>query len=381
MARIPRQLARRGVAADLPDATSYDAHVGADGELTADLVRGRLNLHNGVTPGGNRIAFLADLPSDGPSVLPMPGRLTLVSGVPVTVSDVAGATSIYYAQTSGAQVSIYDGAGWILRTPGELALALDANGAHAGYHEANKNFDLFVFLDGLTLRFGSGPPWNAGAVAGSDTARGTGAGSTELESLQGLMVNKNAIDLRFGAGSGDIISVPARRATYVGSARMTANGQASDTRRRRLLFNAYNQTLRPLRASEPAVSWVYSATPFVQANGNANNEVEVLCGLVGGLVDLSASCIATSSVFPGQIQTAIGVDGVTPSPDSLTGYESVSLSGAVVQPVARYVGHPGLGKHALKWLVAAHGSGVQTFQGSNSDTVNFKIGLVGLMLG
>lgn len=54
MARIPRQFAREGASVDLADRAAVDAYVGPYGEPIVDS-DGDLRLHDGVTPGGNRL--------------------------------------------------------------------------------------------------------------------------------------------------------------------------------------------------------------------------------------------------------------------------------------------------------------------------------------
>lgn len=50
--RIPRQLARRGAAADLPTQAAFDSYIGPSGELTWDGTRKLLRVHDGAQPGG-----------------------------------------------------------------------------------------------------------------------------------------------------------------------------------------------------------------------------------------------------------------------------------------------------------------------------------------
>ena len=144
------------------------------------------------------------------------GRLTLTSATPVTTSDVTAATTLYYALYTGDLISIYNGTTWRPYAFTELSVALDSNSGHTGYHQSGKNFDAFVINDSGTLRLCTGPAWS------SDTARGTGAGTTELEQYLGAWVNKVSLTCRFGSASGNTVSVTARYATYVGTIRTTA---------------------------------------------------------------------------------------------------------------------------------------------------------------
>lgn len=314
------------------------------------------------------------------------GRLTLTAGVATPISDVSGAINLYYVPGGvGLSVPHWNGTDVEdISISAGLSLVLDPASGHSGYHQAGKNFDLFVFDDVGTMRLGSGPAWNAGTVAGSDTARGTGANSTDLESFEGLIVNKNDISLRFGACSGDLVSVAARQATYVGSFRATADGQATDTRSRRLLFNAYNLRLVSIGVRDVSNTWAYSINTFRQARGDASNKVEILAGLVGNAVSLSLNAIAS---FSGTNQFAgigIGLDSTTTH--AIDSQNGVCFTGNVddfptVNLKASYAGYPGLGYHYLAWLEAGSGAGVQTWYGTNGDTSSFKTGMAGTMLG
>ncbi|MBF9234680.1 hypothetical protein [Microvirga alba] len=59
MARQPRQLARQGAAADLPNRAAVDAYAGPAGEVISDGQR--LRLQDGSTPGGLPVAMMGDV--------------------------------------------------------------------------------------------------------------------------------------------------------------------------------------------------------------------------------------------------------------------------------------------------------------------------------
>lgn len=315
------------------------------------------------------------------SAKPFPqGRLSLTSGVAFPASPVAGATTIYYEPVLGTAISIYDGATFAVKDlAGAIALALDSNSGHTGYQQADRNFDLFVFDDGGTIRLATGPTWNAGAVAGSDTARGTGAGSTELETFGGLLVNKNTITLRWGSASGNTASVPVRRATYVGSFRATANGQASDTPTKRVLFSGYNQAARKLFVSDPVESYNYTSATYRQFNGNAANKVEFLLGLAGILVSALAQCYVSSSDGTARLSTvSIGVDATTSTPSDDVVPGSLAAVAAAQTTFARYLGYPGIGFHYLAPLESGSPSATnQRWFGNNAGTYPVRPGLSG----
>jgi hypothetical protein len=284
------------------------------------------------------------------------GKLTLTSGVPVTETDVVGATVIYFTPSGGNGVSIYDGAQWNVRAVSELVLPLDNNAAHAGYHQASGNFDLFV-IDTGTVRLATGPTWVTGG--GSDIARGTG---TALETFAGVLVNKNAITARFGLNSGDTVSVPARSATYVGSFRATADGQATDSKAKRLLFNAYNASERVLFIPGPATHDYSTATPRV-INNDLANRIDVLLGLTGTMAHLEATnTIGNSTATYRAPANGINLNATTVSFGKWIGVSSASF--ACLD--CFYDGYPGIGFQSFYWIEVGAGADTQSWYQTGS---------------
>jgi hypothetical protein len=309
------------------------------------------------------------------------GRLTLTSGVPNNPSDVAGATTVYYISAgTGRYVPHWTGTNVLpLSIVAGLSMALDPTSGHAGYHQAARNFDIFVFDDAGVTRMGTGPSWNAGAVAGSDNARGTGAGSTDLEAFQGLLVNKNAITLRWGSAAGNTVNVPARQATYVGSIRTVADGQVSDTGSLRFVYNAYNKVMRHLQRYDPAASWVYTSNALRFANGNSDNCLRMLLGLSGEVVSASIQQTAfnTAGSTARPCLVVIPLDGVTYPLGSTAGvFNTPALLTGIATGIAKYDGPPGLGFKQLNWFEG--GNTDITFQGFAAGFA--RSGMTGTML-
>jgi hypothetical protein len=305
------------------------------------------------------------------------GRLTLTSATPVTTSDVTGAATVYFALAGGNQVPIYDGSTTSNTTFTELTLALDSDSGHTGYHQSGRNFDFFVINDSGTIRLGTGPSWNAGAVAGSDTARGTGAGSTELELRNGFLTNKNTITIRFGSVSGNTVSVSANRATYVGSARMTANGQTEDSRAKRFLYNAYNQSKRQFLRNDATASWSYSTASFRQANNSTSNQVEYLAGLTGSALDATVmGIVVNSSTTYRVIYVGIGLDSTTVNSATVQEFSRANDTEVAGVPKTFYTGYAQLGYHYLAWLEKGAGADTQTWIGTEGSS-NYYAGIFG----
>jgi hypothetical protein len=327
--------------------------------------------------GGSITIDAADPPAVSSAAVSPQGRLTLTSGVSITTSDVTGATSVYFTPSGGNQVPIYDGSTTSNTTFTELTLALDNDSGHTGYHQSGRNFDLFVINDSGTIRLGTGPSWNAGAGAGSDTARGTGAGSTELELRNGFLTNKNTITIRFGSASGNTVSVSANRATYVGSARMTANGQTEDSRAKRFLYNAYNQSKRQLLRNDATASWNYSTATFRQANASTANQVEYLAGLTGSALDATVMGVVVNSTSTYRvIYVGIGLDSTSVNSATAQEFSRANDTQVAGVPKTFYTGYAQLGYHYLAWLEKGAGTDTQTWVGTEASN-NYYSGIFG----
>lgn len=309
----------------------------------------------------------------GISSLTPQGRLTLTTALPVTTSDVTAAGTVYYTPTVGDQLPIYDGTNLVPTTFAELSLALNSNSGHTGYHQSGKGFDCFVFNDSGTIRLGTGPAWS------SDTSRGSGAGTTELERYKGLLVNKVSITLRFGTSSGDTVAVAARRATYVGSFYCTANGQTEDSATTRYLWNCFNRADRPLLRKETTDTWTYTTATFRQANNSTANQVNVMVGLVEDRVFATVHAMASGTAGVGTI-TGIGLDATNArAADSTAALISFPVTNYAVAGRADYCGFPGLGKHFLAWLEYSTTGGTTTWCGDNSAAIPMQSGITGVV--
>lgn len=286
------------------------------------------------------------------------GRLTLTSGVAVTTTDVVGATSIHYVSgVTGLCVPIFDGSKMaVFQLPAGLSVPLDSNAAHAGYHRGGGQFDLFIFNDAGTLRLGTGPEWL------SDTARGTGPGSTEIKITEGVWTNANSIALRFGSASGDIATIPAGSATCVGSFRATSNGLAEDSVLRRLLSNIYNQVERPMRLSGNGAGHNYSLPAWRQFGADITQQLAFLNSVPGGLAEARSLEGASSDQVAAQsFISGVGLDqtGNVDYAQAALGFASTTMS---VPSHSIYQGYPGVGRHYFARLQRYNGAGTGSWQ-------------------
>ena len=138
-----------------------------------------------------------------------------------------------------------------------LSVAMAGNAAWA----SGSIYDWFVALDtGPTVRLCSGPAWT------STTARGSGAGTTELHVFKSLWTNNNSLTCRYSTTS--TFTVAVNQGLYVGSMYATANGQTAmvvlpaqvngGTNNFLGLWNAYNRLEIVAIARDGTASWSYA---------------------------------------------------------------------------------------------------------------------------
>jgi hypothetical protein len=294
-------------------------------------------------------------------LLNVPGRLTLTTAVPVTSSDVTGATTVYFTPYKGNTVPLYDGSAWQLHTFSELSQATtDATKSPAAVANSS-NYDVFVWNDNGTLRATRGPAWS------SATARGTGAGTTELELVGGRYVNKIAITN----------GPAAQRGLYVGSIRSNASAQINDSVLLRHVWNNYNRVGRHLQVVDGTNSWNYTLSTFQQANANAANQFEVLIGLSEDPVRVDVVGVAGNPSSTVAVGVGVGVDSTSVNSAQIRG--SIIVATGFTSLSAVYRGYPGIGRHTLAWLEASGAAGTTAWYGDNGGA-EFQSGMVGEVL-
>lgn len=207
------------------------------------------------------------------------GYLSLnnVTSNPIVGSDTTS-SSVYYTPIAGDLIPISNGTYFTLYSFTQQTLSLTAS------HAASNIYDVFAFLDGSTLRIGTGPSWLAGggSVTPGSCGRGTGAGSTVLSALHGLLVNTVQITAINGGGS---YTVAAGQGTYLGSiwinsvAGQTSCYVSTGQSRKWGVWNNYNRRLYQMRMNDGTSSWSTTSTVFRAANGNSNNNISTFFGV------------------------------------------------------------------------------------------------------
>jgi hypothetical protein len=295
------------------------------------------------------------------------GRLTLTSGTPITTSDVTGATTLYYTPMIGRYVPIYDGTQFVNTDIAAELSNITTNSATGKAGPAavanNSVYDLFVWNDAGTVRLTRGPAWS------SDTARGSGAGTSEITQVNGVWVNAQAITN----------GPAANRGTLVGSVRSDGTAQLKDTKAFRWVSNIYNAVPRQMQVLEATASWNYTLAAFRQANGSAANQLDFLQSLAGGVV--SARVQANMSNTSAGIYAAVGIDLDTLNTTTLVNntnfLQYTAIASNTVGQAASYNGYPGMGRHVLIWKEYSQASGTSTWSGT---TALLQSGILGEVL-
>lgn len=328
---------------------------GASGELTVDTDKKAAVVHDGATAGGFPLAR-AD------QIIPAvetKARVSLASGIAITESDIAGATTVYVVPAGHSMTPLWDGTKDVVKVYGALSIALDATNAPSG-----KNYDVWMAASGGNVVVGYGPDWTAGAVAGSSITRGQGTGSTELELFNGRLVNKNSITIRQNSTTTVVIS--ARQANLIGGFRTNGGGFTEDSAANRLVWSVLGAP-RYGKVVDTADNWVYSTAAFRQFRGSASNKFAYFQGLGGRpLTAVVMACVGSDvQVFAG---VGIGVD--SPSINSATQH-SIYLTSLTRNEYinASYRGIPGIGYHEIWPLEKGAGSGAQTWLGDATGLI------------
>lgn len=316
----------------------------------ASVVYDRTNkiLYAGPTADGNT----GWVPQSG--YFPPPqGYLTPVSGTPVITTDSSAATAVYYTPYNGNLIPIYDGSWLQPYFFSEMTLTLTSSQA------ANQIYDIFAFLDSGTLRIGTGPAW-ATPTAGSG-ARGTGAGTTQLSRVNGLLSNAVSMTARNG---GSTYSVGANQGTYLGSIFMDAtNGQVTCHRswgqsRKWGIWNYYNRQTVVLVSGDSTATWGYSSGAWRASNGNSSNRNTVFCGVAEEVASNDfLQQVNQDGTIPQPTNCGIGIGiNVTTSPSGLESFFSGNFAAAgtfadnAKTQHASYLLNPNLGINNIQCL-------------------------------
>ncbi len=256
------------------------------------------------------------------------GRLTLTTGVPVTISDVTAAATLYFTPYKGNQIGTYSGATWTVSTFTEKSITM------VGL-TADKNYDVFIVDSTLALEV---------LIWTNDTTRAT------------ALVLQDGVYVKTGATT--------RR--YLGTIRITsAGGACEDSILKRYVFNYHHQLTRLMTAVDTTDTWTYATNSYRQARATTANKVEYVCG-VSESPTVARVLAGIYSDASAEAEVGIGIDSTTTQSAQITNRNYVlGTSGSRMNGHAEYRGYPGVGYHYLAWLEIAGSALSVTFYGDD----------------
>ena len=240
---------------DILEYNAYGLVVASNGlQKTGDTMTGNLTIGS-----GSDIRFNDSIIDNNSLDISIAnGRLTLESGVPVSTTDQAGKTTLYYTPYNGNRIALYDTnlSKWKMHSFSELSLSLSGLAA-------NTNFDIFVYDNNGTLTLES-LAWS------NNTTR-----STAITRQDGVYVRSGSINKR-----------------YLGTIRTTSStGQCEDSLTKRFVWNIHNTIFREIR-NEFTSNWTYGTNTW-RAFNNTNYYLEIVCGVAGDNIELTAGALYT----------------------------------------------------------------------------------------
>lgn len=278
-----------------------------------------------------------------PFTVGLPGisehRLTLTSGTPVTTSDVTGATAIILEPHVGRGISLNDGFAW-------KRYEFDRQTIQLGTRTSGRPCDVFAKVSNGRFDYRL-VEWSSG------TARAT------------AIVRKDGVYVM----DGDY------RWKYLGTFYTTSTTTTEDSNTKRFVWNMYNRERRKLRVTDATNTWNYTTLTWRQANNSAANQVEIVIGLAGQTVDLTAIASSLNASVVNRY-TSIGINSATVSGADSHGVAGLD-SAAQCQSIAKLKHYPAVGYSYYAWLEASGATGTTTWSGDNGDSSFISNGLIG----
>lgn len=299
-----------------------------------------------------------------PTVAIPEGVLTLTSGTPVISSDVIAATSVFYTPYKGQLCPVYNGTQFLNQVFAEQTLTLVSN------HLASTLYDVFAFLNSGTFTIGTGPAWTNN-TAGSCT-RGTGASTTQLQRLNGILTNQQSMTARNGAST---FTVAANQGTYLGSifidgtaGQVTCHRSYGQSRKWGLWNNYWRQPVI-LNAGDSTSSWTYATNTIRPSNNATANSMTTFTGLAEEFCALSFTQLtAPASANVTQVNIGIGYNSTTAFTGTIVNQKWIVSSGVAQGTfTALYDAPPALGINVVTSLEDAANAQTATFSGTQPN--------------
>jgi len=273
-----------------------------------------------------------------------PGRLTLESGVPVSTTDQADKTTLYYTPYVGNQIMLYSGSAWETKTFAELSLNISA-------YTASKPYDIWIYNN---------------------------AGTVTLDSTVWTNATTRATALAYQDGR--LVKSGATTRLYLGTIYMDAASKCQDKTSERFVWNYYNRKQRSLLATDSTSSWTYETNTLRPANNSTIDGVSRFSVIIGlsedaiVVMNTSGGYSAQAGAF-GEAQIGIDSTSVGSAQSALGGGQAGALD-ASWPLFAYYTGLLSAGYHYIQRLERAIAEG-GTYTWSGGATKGMQSSILG----
>lgn len=296
------------------------------------------------------------------------GRLTLTTATPVLSSNVTAAGTVYYTPYLHNRVPLWDGSQWTLTEVDEVSQALSDTTKSPAGAATDSAYDMFVWDDDGTVRCTRGPAWS------DVNTRGTGAGTSELERIDGFWVNKQNITNGPAANTGLYVGTICTNGSTQLAMNFNPTAASGGTGNRLDVWNMYNRVGVTALNREAANSFtVNSSSSWESVNASTSNRVTFMRGMNEEDVYADAVFLALSGdgidrwLGFGLDATDALADGCLPG----GGDHAFNTNGQIK---ASYSGLPGLGQHFLQEIQWSDGS--TTWYGDNNAPTKMQSGMI-----
>jgi hypothetical protein len=251
--------------------------------------------------------------------IPAGGRLTLESNVPLSVSDQAAATTLYYVQYGTSnQLLIPNGSAALIPVSflnADISVSLTSIVAGTVY-------DVYVYLNSSGTFSTVLSDWPTA------TARGTGSSLNAREKVRGVYTNSNTNG-----------SMGSKKGLLLGTIAPTVNGQLNDTAAKLEVYNLYNRVYRRLKIADATSHAVNTSSAWRVWRNVAANQIAFVVGETGesAVIHMGGQLVTGASGFAAfdaginattspQNETVWSVNAVNSANMRLTGSGSMLLS-------------------------------------------------------
>lgn len=237
------------------------------------------------------------------------GRLTLTTAIPIISSNVSNTATVYYTPFLHRFVPLWNGVNWSMHDiGGELSYSINESTYSPAAATAAIPYDLFVWDDNGTYRLTKGPAWS------SVSARGTGAGTTQLTRLNGMFVNTVAITNGPAANRGLYVGTIYSNVSALMSMNcfsIDCNGSAASNRCEVNVWNYYNRTDLVATVYDSTASWTYGTATVRQQNAQGNAGWDVVAGRAEDDIEVTANHYFTCGSASVNHDIGVGIDSTT----------------------------------------------------------------------